>query len=785
MIHKGISIQRKHLAGMFFFIILILNFSGLPAQDTTYNVEETDTVIHLERINQAYHEISSEMAEGFSLQDIQSEFEEISPGLERFLEIGGKQIAIRDINRIHDLIIILQKREKILVTWQQKISSISAQLSGFRIETQQSIRELEAISASGTAFERVYNEQINSQLLQMQALDHDIRLKRELTQRLQAEISLLNIKVKERLYELKQYRAQFWTRLIQSDSKSSYISQPFFGVDFGVILWRLGQYFNDHWVSNFLFIGLFIGVNQILIRIRRRDSEKQFVMLYRRHIPIALVLSLLLFPVIYPPTTSFIYNILLIVTYIPFLLILRLPPFKPQFPWYLLFFAGFFLLKVIALLAQYLSSTMMDILYLCSAAIFMIFLLNKRQYKAFDAKWNIASIILWGLKLLIVLGVLALVFNRTVLFRFLIEGTGNCIALGMVLLYVAHWLDQFVDYIKQHYGSSAASPDEVDSPWNRTKIYARLVTLILFGVGCAYYLHILDILKEWVISFLNDAWVIGDNSFTLGGILLFVSILWLSAKISSWIKIYFDGKDYYRSVKKTSTLATMLRFGVIMVGFLLALFFSGIPLDKITIIVGALSVGLGFGLQNIVNNLVSGIILIFERPVQVGDFVDVKNYSGIIKEIGIRASILRTFDGAEVIIPNGHLISEEVINWTLSNQHRRVEVLVGVAYGSDVDQVMQILNGIVSSFRGILKHPKPVVLFKEMGESSLNFSMRFWVSDIDEFLVIKSEITTAIYKAFSEAGIQIPFPQQDIYIKSMPANEMPDTLTSVRMKKEA
>jgi small-conductance mechanosensitive channel len=167
-----------------------------------------------------------------------------------------------------------------------------------------------------------------------------------------------------------------------------------------------------------------------------------------------------------------------------------------------------------------------------------------------------------------------------------------------------------------------------------------------------------------------------------------------------------------------------------------------------------------------VNNLISGIILVFERPIQTGDVVELQQYTGLVKDIGIRSSIIKTYDGAEVIVPNGHLISQEVINWTLSNRQRRVEVMVGVAYGSNTEKVVEILQGVMENHQKLLKLPAPQVLFSGLGDSSLNFTMRFWTSDIDHWVLIQSEITTTVYNELNQAGISIPFPQRDLHIKS-------------------
>jgi small-conductance mechanosensitive channel len=213
-------------------------------------------------------------------------------------------------------------------------------------------------------------------------------------------------------------------------------------------------------------------------------------------------------------------------------------------------------------------------------------------------------------------------------------------------------------------------------------------------------------------------------------------------------------------------ISVIVRFSMISVGIFLAVSAIGMPLNQLTIIISAFSVGIGFGLQNIVNNFVSGIVLLFERPVQIGDTVEVNNLIGSVKSMGIRSSNIRTFDGAEVVVPNANLISNEVINWTLSDKKRRIEIFSGVAYGSDVYLVKEILLGILNHHPDILKEPEPLVLFNDLGESSLDFRLLFWTDNYDKWIIIKSEVIFKIHDTFNEAGIKIPFPQRDLHIKS-------------------
>jgi small-conductance mechanosensitive channel len=189
-------------------------------------------------------------------------------------------------------------------------------------------------------------------------------------------------------------------------------------------------------------------------------------------------------------------------------------------------------------------------------------------------------------------------------------------------------------------------------------------------------------------------------------------------------------------------------------------------------VIGALGVGIGFGLQNVVNNFVSGLILMFERPIQPGDVIDVGTMQGKVLEIGLRATRVRTWEGAEVIVPNGTMLSGNLVNWTLSDTTRRVEIPVGVAYGSSIRRVLEILTRVAKAQPDALKEPEPVVVFNGFGESSLDFLVRFWAPDATIAVTAHSEAGVQIAEALAEAGIEIPFPQRDLHIRSLSPEAM-------------
>jgi len=214
-------------------------------------------------------------------------------------------------------------------------------------------------------------------------------------------------------------------------------------------------------------------------------------------------------------------------------------------------------------------------------------------------------------------------------------------------------------------------------------------------------------------------------------------------------------------------ITTFTRWAIYFVGIILALAALGVDATRLTVLAGALGVGIGFGLQTVVNNFVSGLILIVERPVAVGDLVEIGPLLGEIQRIGIRSSSVRTTQGAEVIVPNSDLASKEVINWTRSDRQRRYEIDVGVAYGSDPAQVMRLLEEAASEVPEVMLHPAPMAMFKDFGDSSLDFRLLAWVSTIDLGLKAQTAIRVAVLRKLDAAGISIPFPQRDVHLHAV------------------
>jgi potassium efflux system protein len=281
-------------------------------------------------------------------------------------------------------------------------------------------------------------------------------------------------------------------------------------------------------------------------------------------------------------------------------------------------------------------------------------------------------------------------------------------------------------------------------------------------------LEVKEPVRRTLVSVLNARLGIRAFDFSLGDVLGFVSVLIVGYLIASGCRFVLREeilRHWRLSRGVPETISTSLHYMLLLLVFLMSLSAGGIELDKLTVLTGALGVGLGFGLQNIVNNFVSGLILQFERPIRVGDILEIGTLSGEVRRIGIRASTMRTAQGSEVIVPNSTFISGQVVNWTLSEPVRRVDVPVHVAYGTDPERVIKMLLEIAVSNSEVLRRPEPSAVFMGFGESSLQFLLMFW-ADQDTHFRLRSDVSIRINVALREQGIEIPLPQREIRVHS-------------------
>lgn len=214
------------------------------------------------------------------------------------------------------------------------------------------------------------------------------------------------------------------------------------------------------------------------------------------------------------------------------------------------------------------------------------------------------------------------------------------------------------------------------------------------------------------------------------------------------------------------TLSRITQYTIITIGALISFQFVGVDLSGLAVVFGLLSVGIGFGLQNITSNFISGLIILFERPISVGDRVTVSNIEGDVTEINIRATKVRTVNNVSIIVPNSEFVSKDVINYSHGDPTYRLDINVGVSYGSDLDKVLRVMKEVADENEQVTKNPAPEVHLIEFGDSSWNMQLRAWIGNVKDYPQIRNQLNQGIVRKFREYGVEIPFPQRDLHVRS-------------------
>ncbi len=304
-------------------------------------------------------------------------------------------------------------------------------------------------------------------------------------------------------------------------------------------------------------------------------------------------------------------------------------------------------------------------------------------------------------------------------------------------------------------------------------LFKQICYLLLFLLSTiAFYLAwgSSDTLLKGLNSIVTSTLTVGTMQFSIASFAQAIVMLFLTYYLAKGWRHFFhhnllkeSGLD--KGIQESMTTITV--YGIWIFGILVSMMAFGLNMTTLTVGFGALGIGIGFGLQNIVNNFFSGIILLFERPIQVGDDIEINGTWATIRKTNVRSTVVQTYDNATIMIPNSELISNQVINWSFKDKRLRRKVTVGVAYGSDIEKVREVLLDIARKMPKVLSYPAPDVIFNDFGDSSLLFTLRFW-SFIDFFLIVETDIRFEIDRRFREEGIEIAFPQRDIHIRSLP-----------------
>ena len=281
-----------------------------------------------------------------------------------------------------------------------------------------------------------------------------------------------------------------------------------------------------------------------------------------------------------------------------------------------------------------------------------------------------------------------------------------------------------------------------------------------------------NFIDPFVQSFYEEQ-KIGSFSYSYQSILVFFFVIIASVSISKIVSFLASENKVANITEEKTSMGSwilLVRIAIISIGISFAFAIAGIPTDRLTVIIGALGVGIGFGLQALVNNLISGLIIAFEKPVNLDDIIEIGTQTGKMKSIGIRSSVVTTWDGADIIIPNGDLLSQHLTNWTMGSAKRRYEIPVSVAYGTDLKFTKSILHEVLDQHPLILKTPEPMIWMTRFNDSSIDLVIKYWVPHFNYGNDVKSDLIIAIDEIFKVNGIVIPFPQTDIHLQSDATN---------------
>jgi potassium efflux system protein len=364
--------------------------------------------------------------------------------------------------------------------------------------------------------------------------------------------------------------------------------------------------------------------------------------------------------------------------------------------------------------------------------------------------------------LLEILAMLLNVFGRYNLSKTLFVSGFMSVVVGIEFLWTARLLNEMIIVASRFYGKKEKDLLLSDERTGH-KVPALYYLLLFFGwfILFARNYYSFRLLTDPLGRMLVEEHSIGNYSFTVNNILVFIVIIALSTFLSKLVSFFASHQpgvipDKNSPKSKMGSWILIVRISIICIGLFLAAAAAGIPMDRITLLLGALGVGIGFGLQELTSSLISGIIIAFEKPVNVGDVVEVDSQSGTMKSIGFRSSVITNWDGADVIVPNSTLLSSNLINWTMSNEKRRVDIEIHMEFGTDLAKVKTLLLDVLEADQHVIKFPPPSIEMMELKYNIVNLRIYFWVIHVYEWEATRSDLLQEIDRIFKEHGIKMP-----------------------------
>jgi potassium efflux system protein len=594
-----------------------------------------------------------------------------------------------------------------------------------------------------------------------QISDEETRIRRTLAAVEQSQIQALRdllVRDSQPIWRLEGGLGSEW----QKRSSDSFVSQ-----------WKAATAFSKRVPFSFVIHALIVALIAWIVQKSRRgvrdlarakpDLQRALPIL---DLPVstAFVLSVLSSPLIYPQAPRLLQAVLGSIALIPTIAILRRlldRTLAPILYWLVIMYFVDQLRLLVASLPDF--ARLLFLMQMLGGSVFLVWLLRSGHLKKPAVETSARF-----MKAMRVIAILGIVFLPAAALAAVLGYVDLGYLLGMIFLrnvYIAALLYTIVRILEglimialemQPLASLRVVSLHRELLQRRSSVVLEFLALLFWLHLMLGFFGLMTPLMVGLRAALNASVTIGSLSISLGGTLAFVIAIWASFLVSRFVRFVLEEDVYSHLVLERGipyAISTMLHYAILLVGFFVALGALGIDLTKITILAGAFSVGIGFGLQNVINNFVSGLILLFERPIKIGDIIEVGGNVGEVRGIGIRASIIRTTDGSEVIVPNGLLISGQVTNWTLSDRGRAVDISVSVVASADLHHVANLLKGIAADHPEVAKEPSPKVHVVNITATAAAFQLRVWTERNEAWAQVRSDLSVAINQTLAREKI--------------------------------
>lgn len=668
-------------------------------------------------------------------------------------------------------------------TYKRRIDNYQERLSTYRLQIDSLSNDKSLFILPRDSVElQHYVHKLKVLAMEIAPITEQIKNGMNAIQLLQNDINLELLKLETGMEEVLYYQQQLATRTFSKEFpklwERSTFDRPFAEIlSFSSIKAKLvfSYYIRGYWGRILLLLGAIILVTTYTSSLQRHIKQEGKVdisksMLLRNPFIAGLLISLSLAQFIFP-NPPFIFSALMLLTCAIFVSIL-LRGFISKY--WMFIWLTCLTLYIAAVLDNLILQTSRPerwgllVLSSCGFLLGMYTLLHKNRHQELQEKW-----ILYPIGLMTFMTLLSVFFNIFGQFNLskvlVVSGLLNVIA-AIILLWVLRLVNEGLSFASLLYKHQERRLFYIN--YNRVGqrapyfFYALLVIGWFVLVGRNFYEF--KRLSEPIRDIFYAQYTLGQFSFSLYTVFVFVLIM-LGAMILSKVVSYFasdpqasnreekDGKKFH-----LGSWVLLIRIIIIVLGFMLAFAAVGIPLQQITLIIGALGVGIGFGLQTLVNNLVSGLIIAFEKPVNVDDVIDINGQSGKVKSIGFRSSVIATPDGAYLVIPNGDLLNSHVINWTMGGSRKRLHLPIDIRYGTDLDLVKALLTDVLNKNEHVLPNPVAWVQFGEVSAQYVRIELYFWTRTFKDSGQVKSDILADVTRTLEEKKIPLAIPMQEL-----------------------